>query len=443
MYKNFNKTINYIFLILIFSSNAMAMSIDQYIDNLIENHPHFDKINLIQQSKLLDKEAKSSKNSWSVANFLSGNSLDDLNFNASIDKNMQNGSNLSLSHNWIGSRNSNTLALEYKIPFIQNANGINDSLDSDIATIEIEIQNLTNLDSNESFIAEKIKNLMNLEFTKQNLKIQEKQLSLIEQNLEIIQNKYDKGLVYLSDVLSVSESKLNQEKQYAQIKYELELLTLEAVEQINANPDKINIEIDLHEKQLIEYDNIEDILPELRVIKKIDLEKSKLNRQLKTLENRLLPYAIIKAGNILTNSPPDKYLDSFSNLDSNWYVGVDAGYELGGGESEINLENFKNSIALLDVNKKELEMNISQQIQNLQKKIDHLHKIKLFSFYQKNIIEKKLTEEKNKYEKLLSKKEFVIAAEQYLNSVNLIYIQNSLNYQKAVIDYLSLIDKFI
>lgn len=446
MYKIKKQLRYYIFFLLICSPNVIALSIEEYIDTLIKNHPHFIKVELNKKSKILDAEAKGSANAFVLRNSLSKNEADKINFNFSASKLMDNSATISLTHNWQNSTNSiapnNNNNLEYSIPLIQNINGINDSVDFDIAKIELLIQDLKDIDANEGFIATQIKKLMDLEFAKQSKQIQEKQLNLTKQSLALANNKYDKGLIGISDILTISERKLNQEKQFIQTKYELDLLKLELAEQINVAPEAIDIEIDLYKKQIIEYEDINNILPNLRSIKQLDLEKSKLKRQLKTLENRLLPYVVAKIGNNFS-STADKYLNSFSDMDSNWYVSIDALYELGGKKSTLDLDNFKNSITILDINKIEQEMHIKQQIKSFQDRIDYLYKIKIFSFSQKNISADKLLTEKNKYDKALSQKELVIAAEQALYAIKLTYAQDALNYQKMIIDYLSFIDKLI
>lgn len=430
--------------LLFFSANSLALSLDEYITKLIENHPHFAKNEVNETLKSLDKDLKDAGNTGFV--FQNSLKLDDeqVDFDLSITKKFTNGSDISILHGWREALQSNNINLVYSVPIVRNVGGINDSLSFDLATVNIAIETLKSIESNEQFIANQMKKLLELSFLIQSKEIQEKQLELTSNRLDLANNKYEKGLIDTYEVLDISEQKLSQEKQFIQTTYELDLLKTELAKQINIPKDDFHIDSisDLQITNKIVYLDISSILPNLRAIQQINLEKDKLSRQLESVKNQALPYVVGRVGNNLT-STDDKYLDSFSDMKGDWYFQLDAMYNLGGKTSELDLANIENAIKLLELNKQEQEMNIINAITGFEDRIEYLDKMQGISANQKDIAKDKLIKEQDKYNNALNQKEFVILAEQSLYNIELANIQDALNYQKMVIDYLAFIDELI
>ena len=248
-------------------------------------------------------------------------------------------------------------------------------------------------------------------------------------------------MIDFSDLLNEIDSKSKDEQQWLQSKQELFLLKQELAEQININPSQMTIDFELYQQQIVQID-AEVVLPKLRLIQQIQLEREKLARQRQSLENKLLPLINAKIG-INSQGVDTSYLDGFSNQDRSWLIGVDFSYPLGQKKTSLDIESSEVYLARLNASQVEVEINTRQQIKALGKQIDFLLQIMQFSLEQKQLSEDKLRAEEEKYSNARSQKSWIITSKKTLNIMSLAYAQNATNYQKTIIEYLALTDQLL
>jgi outer membrane protein TolC len=460
MYNAKNKILTLCFVAL--CTEASALSVDEYTTALIKAHPYLLQLSLSEEASLIDQQAALTYTDWSVrgsinnsntsGDHLASRPYSDLNmisYEVLARKNIeQTGGNISLSHSW--NRNNrdglvsgtNAVGVDYSQPLLQNKGGLNDRLGADIAAIEVTTQGLNRAEQSESFVASKTKRLIDLVLAQEKKSIYRQQLNLTVTQLKLVENKLSSGLVERSEVLGELDTKLRAEQQWLQAQQELTMLRQELAAQININTSAMVIEFDLYQQHVITQIDFEVILPQLRAIQQIQLEKQKLLRQRQSQENKLLPSVNVSFGLSAQGEAAD-YLDGFSNQDQSWRVAVDVSYSLGQNKAKLDLQRSELSLARLNARQREVEMNIKQQVNALVSQVSLLSQMMRTSLEQKQIAENKLREEKIRFENARGQKIWLIGAEKALNMASFAYAQVAASYQKTVVEYRSAIDQLL
>ncbi|HIF89151.1 MAG TPA: TolC family protein [Candidatus Thioglobus sp.] len=443
-------------------TEASALSVDEYTSVLIQTHPYFLQLSLSEEASLIDQQAALTYTDWNVrgsvnnsntsGDHLTSRPYSDLNMTAyevSVRKNIeQTGGNISLSHSWNRNKRdgsvsgTNAVGVDYSQPLLQNKGGLNDRLGADIAAIEVTTQGLNRAEQSESFVALKIKRLIDLVLAQEKESVYRQQFNLTISQLQLVENKLSSGLVERSELLSELDAKLRAEQQWLQAQQELSLLRQELAALINIQPSSMVIEIDLYQRHDIAQIDVGVVLPQLRLIQQIQLEKQKLLRQRQSLENKLLPSVNLSIG-LSTQGEATDYLDGFSNQDQSWRVGVDVSYPLGQNKAKLDLQRSDISLARLNARQREVEVNIKQQISTLVSQVDLLSQMMQTSLAQMQIAEDKLAEEELRYNNARVQKSWLIGAEKSLNMANFAYAQVAASYQKTVVEYRSAIDQLL
>ena len=432
-------------------SQVSALTVDEYTDALLQNHPYFLQLSLAEKAALVGEKVALTYTDWSLVSSFS-NTNNDLNttvYKVSAKKTVaKTGAIVSLNHSW--GRNSldgvitgeNITSIDYSQPLLQNRNGLNNKLSADIATIEIAAQSVSRIEQTEVFISNKIKRLIDLALAQEKEKIYRQQLKLTLVQFELAENKLKHALIDQSDFLSEMDAKFRAEQQWLQSQSELTLLKQELAGLANIQESEMVIEFDLYQQHDIVQVDSESILPNLRVMQQIQIERQKLLRQKQSLEDKLLPSINLSFG-LSTQGEGNNYFDGFSNQDQFWRMGVDVSYPLGQNKAMLNLVQSDISLARLNARQREVEINTKQQIGTLVLQVKFLRKTMEISQDQVQIAEDKVYEEDLKFENARGNKSLLISTQKALNLMKLAHAQTAANYQINVIEYRSTIDQLL
>ena len=177
---------------------------------------------------------------------------------------------------------------------------------------------------------------------------------------------------------------------------------------LDVKESEMVVEFDLFKEQSIMKVEPAVFVKNSRSIQKFDFDKSKLQRQLETYENKIMPSVNLNMG-IASQAEDNKYFGSFfENRDFSWNVGVDVSYPLGVRKEYLDAERTEISIAQLDAQRRETEINSEQQINYLLAQIDFLAELVEISLEQGELANEKVIEEKTKYDDARGQKSLLI-----------------------------------
>ena len=441
-------------LCLIVSSNVIAITAEEFSSKLMQTHPYFLQLSLSEKVSLVDQKIARTYADWNIQmgvneSFSAGDDISsrlykDLyttSYEVSAHRKIANsGANLNLKHSWSRNDkdstvlNTNVFSLDYVKPLLQNQNGLNDRLAVDIADIDLLAKQVSLLEQAESFLASKLTKLVDLALKQELEQLYMFQLELSKQQLDLAEEKFSNSLIDKSSLLQEKDTYVKANQQWLQSSRELSILRQELASLINVKESEMVVEFDLFKEQSVMRVEPAVFVKNSRSMQKFDFDKSKLQRRLETYENKTMPSVNLNMG-IASQAEDDKYFSSFGNRDFSWNIGVDVSYPLGVRKESLDVERAEISIAQLDAQRRETEINLEQQISYLLAQIDLLAELVDISLEQGELANEKVIEEKTKYDNARGQKSLLIAAQKNANLARLSNLQTAASYQKIIIDY--------
>ena len=445
---------------LFLSTDVIAITSEEFSAKLMQTHPYFLQLSLSEKVSLVDQKIARTYTDWNIQmganeSFSAGDDISsrlykDLyttSYEVSAHRKIANsGANLNLKHSWSRNDkdstvlNTNVFSLDYVKPLLQNQNGLNDRLAVDIADIDLLAKQVSLLEQAESFLASKLTKLVDLALKQELEQLYMFQLELSKQQLDLAEEKFSNSLIDKSSLLQEKDTYVKANQQWLQSSRELNILRQELASLINVKESEIVVEFDLFKEQSIMRVEPAVFVKNSRSMQKFDFDKSKLQRRLETYENKTMPSVNLNMG-IASQAEDDKYFSSFGNRDFSWNIGVDVSYPLGVRKESLDVERTEISIAQLDAQRRETEINLEQQVSYLLAQIDLLAELVDISLEQGELANEKVIEEKTKYDNARGQKSLLIAAQKNANLARLSNVQVAASYQKIIIDYRAATDQ--
>ena len=445
---------------LFLSTDVIAITSVEFSAKLMQTHPYFLQLSLSEKVSLVDQKIARTYADWNIQmganeSFSAGddissrlyNDLYTTSYEVSAHRKIANsGANLNLKHSWSRNDkdstvlNTNVFSLDYVKPLLQNQNGLNDRLAVDIADIDLLAKQVSLLEQAESFLASKLTKLVDLALKQELEQLYMFQLELSKQQLDLAEEKFSNSLIDKSSLLQEKDTYVKANQQWLQSSRELNILRQELASLINVKESEMVVEFDLFKEQPIMRVEPAVFVKNSRSMQKFDFDKSKLQRRLETYENKTMPSVNLNMG-IASQAEDDKYFSSFGNRDFSWNIGVDVSYPLGARKESLDVERTEISIAQLDAQRRETEINLEQQVSYLLAQIDLLAELVDISLEQGELANEKVIEEKTKYDNARGQKSLLIAAQKNANLARLSNVQTAASYQKIIIDYRAATDQ--
>ena len=440
---------------LFLSTNVIAITAEEFSAKLMQAHPFFLQLSLSEKVSLVDQKIARTYSDWNIQiganeSFSAGddnpttrlyNDLFTTSYEVSARRIIVNsGANLNLKHSWNRNDkdstvvNTNVFSLDYVKPLLQNKDGLNDRLAVDVADIDLLAKQVNLLEQAESFLALKLTKLVDLALKQELEQLYMFQLELSKQQLDLAEEKFSNSLIDKSSFLQEKDTYTRANQQWLQSSRELNILRQELASLIDVKKSEMVVEFDLFKEQTIMRVEPAVFVKNSRPIQKFDFDKNKLQRQLETYENKTMPKVDLTMG-VATQAEDKKYFSSFGNRDFSWNIGVDVSYPLGARKGSLDVERAEISLAQLDAQRREAEINSEQQISYLLAQIDLLTELVEISLEQGELANQKVIEEKKKYDDARGQKSLLIAAQKNANLARLSNVQVAASYQKIIIDY--------
>jgi len=445
---------------LLLSANAIAVTVEEFSSKLMQTHPFFLQLSLDEKVSLIDQKIARTYTDWNIKmganeSFSSGDDISSRLYNdlyttgyevSAIRKIANSGANVNLKHSWSRNDkdstvlNTNVFSLDYVLPLLQNKDGLNDRLAVDVADIDQLANQVNLLEQAENFLASKLKQLVDLALKQELEQLYMFQLQLSKQQLDLAEEKFSNSLIDKSNFLQEKDIYVKANQQWLQSSRELNILRKEMASLIDINESEMVVEFDLFKEQKIIRVEPSVFVKISRPMQKFDFDKSKLLRQLETYENKTMPNVNLNLG-LASQAEDDKYFSSFGNRDYSWNIGVDVSYPLGVRKESLDVERAEISLAKLDAQRRETEINSEQQISYLLAQIDLLAELVEITLEQGELANEKVIEEKTKYDDARGQKSLLIAAQKNANLARLSNVQAAASYQKIIIDYRATTDQ--
>ena len=445
---------------LLMSLNANAMTLNEFSERLVETHPYFVQLSLSEKTSLLDQKSSLTYSDWNIKagaseTFTGGEDtssriykdLYSTKYEVSANRKVENsGASVNLKHSLTrndkdsNASHANLLAIDYVRPLLQNKDGLNDRLASDLASLDLIAKQVSLEEQAETFLASKLSKFIDLAVKQEIVKNHKISLDLSKQQLDLDEEKFKNSLIDKSVLIQQKDSYVKAKQQLLQSSKELIIERRELANLIGSKESDMIVDLDLYEVHNLTEIDPRSFVNDSRSILKYDFDKARLQRQLVTFENKTMPSINLNLG-LSSLGENDKYFGSFGNRDYSWNVGVDISYPLGSRKQLIDVERTEISIDTIDAKKNEAEITNIHQINYLLAQVDLLSELVVLYLEQGSLAEEMVIEEQIKFSEARGQKSLVIAAKRNANLANLTYLQAAGTYQKIVIDYKAAIDQ--
>ena len=445
---------------LLISLNASAITLNEFSERLVETHPYFVQLSLSEKTSLLDQKSSLTYSDWNIkagaSEAFSGGEdtssraykeLYSTKYEVSANRKVENsGASVNLKHSLTrndkdsNASHANLLALDYIRPLLQNKDGLNDRLASDLASLDLIAKQVSLEEQAENFLASKLSKFIDLALKQEIVKNHQISLDLSKQQLDLDEEKFKNSLIDKSVLIQQKDSYVKAKQQLLQSSKELIIERRELANLIGTKESGMIVDFDLFEVHNLTEIDPRSFVSDSRSILKFDFDKARLQRQLVTFENKTMPSVNLNLG-LSSLGENDKYFGSFGNRDYSWNVGVDISYPLGSRKELIDVERAEISIDNVDAKRQETEITNVQQINYLLAQVDLLSELVVLYLEQGSLAEEMVIEEQIKFGEARGQKSLVIAAKRNANLANLTYLQAAGTYQKIVIDYKAAIDQ--
>ena len=445
---------------LLISLNASAITLNEFSERLVETHPYFVQLSLSEKTSLLDQKSSLTYSDWNIKagaseTFTGGEDtssriykdLYSTKYEVSANRKVENsGASVNLKHSLTrndkdsNASHANLLAIDYVRPLLQNKDGLNDRLASDLASLDLIAKQVSLEEQAETFLASKLSKFIDLAVKQEIVKNHKISLDLSKQQLDLDEEKFKNSLIDKSVLIQQKDSYVKAKQQLLQSSKELIIERRELANLIGSKESDMIVDLDLYEVHNLTEIDPRSFVNDSRSILKYDFDKARLQRQLVTFENKTMPSINLNLG-LSSLGENDKYFGSFGNRDYSWNVGVDISYPLGSRKQLIDVERAEISIDTIDAKKNEAEITNIHQINYLLAQVDLLSELVVLYLEQGSLAEEMVIEEQIKFSEARGQKSLVIAAKRNANLANLTYLQAAGTYQKIVIDYKAAIDQ--
>jgi len=446
---------------LLISLNANAITLTEFSERLVETHPYFIQLSLSEKTSLLDQKSSLTYSDWNIKagaseTFTGGEdtssraykSLYSTKYEVSANRKVENsGASVNLKHsltrndkNNSDASHDNLLSIDYIRPLLQNKDGLNDRLATDLASLDLMAKQIALEEQAETYLASKLSKFIDLALKQEVVKNHQASLDLSKQQLDLDIEKYENSLIDKSVLIQQKDSYVKAKQQLLQSSKELIIERRELANLIGSKESDMIVDLDLFEVHNLTEIDPRSFVKDSRLIQKFDFDKARFQRQLITFENKTMPSVNLNLG-LSSLGEDDKYFGSFGNRDYSWSVGVDISYPLGSRKELIDVERTEISIDNVDAKRKEAEITNVQQINYLLAQVDLLSELVVLYLEQGSLAEEMVIEEQIKFGEARGQKSLVIAAKRNANLASLTYLQAAGTYQKIVIDYKAAIDQ--
>ena len=455
----FNRT-NLLLLTLLLTTNASAITLDEFTERLVETHPYFVQLSLSESQNIVNQKSLSTYTDWKInaganQSYTGGKDISSRLYDnlystgyeiGATRKLDSSGATINIAHSL--TRNDkdskanhlNLFSVDYSRPLLQNKDGLNDRLNLDIATINIMASKVSLEEQAENFLARQLSKFIDLALKQEIVQIHKVALNLAKEQLDLTEDKFNNSLVDITALIQEKDNYVKAKQQSLQTNKELIIERRELANLIGAKESDMIIEMNLFKEQKLNIINPIDIVKNSRAIQKYDFDKAIQQRELESNENKTMPNVDLNLG-LSSLGEDDKVFGSFGNRDFSWNVGVNISYPLGSRKELLAVENTEIKMSDIDAKKAEAEMNNVQQINYLLAQVDLLSELVELYLEQGALAEEKVIEEQKKFSEARGQKSLVLAARINANQAKMSYLQAAGTYQKIIIDYKAAIDQ--
>jgi outer membrane protein TolC len=453
------------------SSRAQSITQDEFLSQLKQVHPLFDKESLTAQ---IEKEAQQSligSQDWNILSSVSfaheepaipimgPDRTDALSISGGIEKLFwKTGGRFSTSYSFnrvnlkinpsLGIPDlyyQNQLAFTYIHPLLQNRNGFLDRFQYGLRQFDINVAEIQALENQESFLTGSAIKFLEWVFLTEQEKIIQERLNLSNESLANTKKKRKANLVDEVDVLRAEDAVRIAKQNLVLVESQRKSLQAElAVLSQNDDLHNLNPEFNLYSGENLppQDEAILQLKQNSRLIRALDIRIQQLEYSRLGFEETRKPQLSLLAQFNIKNAD-EKFGDALGMDKPDFIGGLQFSVPLEKRTAKSNIAKTDLQIAQLGQQREEFIISLVAALSNLYIQIEELKKILLLNQEQIESAKAKTAEELKLYNRGRVDLTFVIQSQDGEQNARLTYAVNALTYHKLLLEYRALMDQLL
>lgn len=452
-------------------SYAQTITQEEFLDQLRQKHPLFEKERLTAQIEKEDRKSYLGAEDWNIfssASFyheepsiaIAGpEKTDALLLHGGAERVFwRTGGRLSasFSSNWATieidplfgfpeSFYENKIALTYVHPLMKNKNGFLDQLPYELKQYDIDFSDVQALENQEDFLANSASKFLDWVLLTEQKKIVLERLKLSEEELERAKKKREAHLVDQVDVIRAEDAVRIAKQSQMLVEVQAKALQAELAElSLNQELYNLNPEYDLyHLEELIPLEEAVSQLKEnSRLIKTLNIRLWQLEHSRRGFEETLKPDLSLVA-QLNTKNLDESFGEALVMDKPDALLGVQLSFPLEKRTAKSQISRTDLQIAQLEHQLEEISISLVSAATSLYIQIGEMEKVLELNQEQIESAKQKTEEELRLYNQGRGSLTFVIQSRDSEQNAKLLYAQNALTYQQLLLQYRSLMDQLL
>lgn len=337
----------------------------------------------------------------------------------------------------------NELAVTYVHPLLKNRNGFLDRLQYDLKQYDIDFSEVQSLENQENFLASVAGKFLDWVLLTEQKQIIQDRLRLSEEELTRTKKKREANLVDEVDVIRAGDAvriaKRNQVligSRWKALQAELAVLTMNS-EIFDDSPEfDLNIFVELMPLETAStYLNVNS-----RLIRVLNVRLDQLQYARKGFEETLKPDLSLVA-QVITKNLDEGFGESLNMDKLDTYVGLQFSLPLGNRTAKSQITKTDLRTTQLKKQLLDLSLTLTSALANLHIQINELEEVLKLDIEQIESAKVKTREELKLYDLGRGELTFVIQSQDSEQNAKLTYVGDSVTYHKLIIAYRALMDE--
>jgi len=449
--------------------SAQTITISDFINQLKEVHPLFEKERLTTQIEQEHQNSYKGKQDWNIITsasyshedpllaFSGPEQTDAISISGGVERLFWNtGGRLSASYTtnyaeleidpiwgFPSSIYQNQFAITYSHPLLKNRKGFLDRLEYELKQFDVDFSEVQSQENVEEFLAESASKFLDWVFLYEQKLILAERLKLSKEELDRTERKRVSNLVNQVDVLRAEDAVRIWNQNLVLVETQLNALRAElSVLTKNSKIKNLIPEYNLYKlDEIIPLDKATTELVETsRILKNLNIRKKQLEIVQKGFKESakadLTAYAQLNTKNLDEN-----FGESFKMDKPDAVIGVQLSFPLENRTAKSQIIKTELQLSQLDAQFKELTITLSAALANIYVQLIEIEKVLALNQEQIESAKERTIEEWNLYNQGRSDLTFVIMSRDNEQNAKLTYAQNAMIYHKLSIEYKALMDR--
>lgn len=452
-------------------SNAQTITQEEFLNQLKQKHPLFEKEKLTAQIEKEERKSYLGAEDWNIfssASFyheepsiaIAGpEKMDALMLHGGVERVFwRTGGRLSasFSSNWSTieidpvfrfpeSFYENKIAVTYVHPLMKNKNGFLDQLQYELKQFDIDFSEVQALENQEGFLTNSAAKFLNWVLLTEQKMIVSERLKLSEEELERSKKKREAHLVDQVDVIRAEDAVQIAKQSQMLVEAQAKALQAELAE-LSQNKDLYTLSPEFDLYQVEELVPLEEAVSQLkknsRIIKTLSIRLKQIEYSRKGFEEALKPDLSLVA-QLNTKNLDESFGEALGMDKPDALLGVQLSFPLEKRTAKSQISRTDLRIAQLDKQVEEITLSLVSAVTNLHIQIKEMEKVLELNQKQIESAKEKTKEELKLYNQGRGSLTFVIQSRDSEQNAKLLYAQNALTYHQLLLQYRALMDQLL